>query len=261
MALAQTNTAETTQAVDTDRIHEVPPPQPLVKQRMSLYDVTLESMKIEDALVASEGELSPELEARFDELLAKGPEAVDAAAGVVKELTASQLASKVEKDRQQAREKAFESNAKKLKNRIRIAVDTAFNGKLKTKRFNLFTSKGRTATKVLLEVEGLEVTDAAGTQEALSHLHNSRPDLVKEVVTTTHALDEDVIMAIWNEEAPLRQAYFDAMSEWRGLLEAAKGDDELYERVVAREPVQPESKLPKVIVVQMTEGDRSLTIK
>jgi len=231
------------------RIHEVPPPQPIVKQRMGLYDLTIEGLEIERALIESDGELSPELEARFDVMLQQGPKAIDGAAAIVRELVVSQAAAKAEKDRQQAREKSFERNAKSLKSRIRVALDAAFNGKLKTDRFNLFTSKGRTSTKV----------EFLGDLSTLENLYNTRPDVVTEV--KSYVVNDEAILTIWEAEKPARQAHNDAMSTWRGLLEAAGDDKVLYGLALAQEPPAFESKIPAVIQVNITEGERSLTIK
>jgi hypothetical protein len=219
-------------------------PQPVIKQRMSLYDVGLQGRLIEDALIESGGELNPDLEARFDELLARGPEAIDAGSAIVRELTLSAGAAKEEKDRQASRQKSFESNAASLKRRIRVAVDAAFGGKIKTKRFNLFTSKGRVSTSVEF-IPGIDT---------LEHLHNTRPDLVMRVIS--HEIDKEAVLKIWAEEQPLRQAHNDALSAWREAVSNTPDGTPL-----PMMPEEPESKIPKVIQVNETVGDRSLTIK
>jgi hypothetical protein len=218
--------------------------QPVIKQRMTLYDVGLHGRLIEEALVESSGELTPELEARFDELLARGPEAIDAGAAIVRELVVSGEAAKEEAKRQTDRRTFFENNAKRLKARIRIAVDAAFSGKIKTKRFNLWTAKGRASVKVEF-LPGIQT---------LENLHNTRPDLVARVIS--YEVDQEAVLALWESERPMRQAYNDAMSAWREISAATPDGVPM-----PAEPAEPYSEIPKVIQVNETYGERSLTIK
>jgi hypothetical protein len=118
---------------------EVEPQKPTAK--MSLYDVAFEGMQIEDALIAAEGELTPELEARLDQLMKEGPSRVEAAAMVVRNLEAFEEQCKAEARRLAERAKAFESNVERVKARILIAIDAAFDGKLKTARFTIWSQK------------------------------------------------------------------------------------------------------------------------
>ena len=106
--------------------------------KMSLYDVAMEGMQIEDILVANEGELTPELEERLDSLLREGPKRIEAAAMVVRGLEASAKACKEEQTRLGDRAKSLENQASRLKDRITIALDAAFNGKVKTDLFTIW---------------------------------------------------------------------------------------------------------------------------
>lgn len=112
-----------------------------MSSKLTLYDISLEGLQIQDILEANEGELTPELEQRLDELMQAGPERVEAAAMVVRGLEASAIACEAEVGRLASRAKAFEANAQRLKERIAIALDCAFNGKIKTDRFTLWTQQ------------------------------------------------------------------------------------------------------------------------
>ena len=146
---------------------------------MNLYDVALVGQQIQDFLEKSEGELSPEAEAIFDKLLSEGPERLEAAAMVVKQLDAYQAECKAEEARLAERRKAFEANANKLKERMRWALDAAFSGKVKTAKFTLWTQKAPDTVAVELK-EGM-------TPELLFH---EFPELVR----VKYELDKIAVM-------------------------------------------------------------------
>ena len=99
-----------------------------------LIDVGLEAIAIQDALVENLGELTPELEAKLDALLANGAESLDSAAWVVRKLTADAEACKEESLRYENRAKSFMAQVDYLKGKMLFAVDAAFNGKIKTSK-------------------------------------------------------------------------------------------------------------------------------
>lgn len=108
---------------------------------MNLYDISLEGLQIADLLIENEGELTPELEARLDELMIAGPERIEAAAMVVRHLEADMLACSQEAQRLAERAASFSRNVASLKRRMTFAVDAAFSGKVKTARFSIWTQK------------------------------------------------------------------------------------------------------------------------
>jgi len=112
---------------------------PAERSDLTLYDLSLEGVQIRDLLVENEGELTPELEARIDALMLAAPEKVEAAAMVVRSLEASAKACEAEVERLGMRARSFERNAQQLKDRIAVVLDCAFNGKIKTDRFTLWT--------------------------------------------------------------------------------------------------------------------------
>ena len=119
--------------------------------KLSLYDIGVEALQIEDLLIAGEGELTPELEERWNALLTGGKDKINAAACVVKSLEANAEACKLEAQRLTQRAQAFASDADRLKDRIKVAVDLAFNGKVKTDLFTVWcqTSAATTAYELL----------------------------------------------------------------------------------------------------------------
>jgi hypothetical protein len=114
--------------------------------KLTLYDVAAEGAIITDILEANEGELTPELEERLERLMQEGPERIEAAAMVVQNLMASALVCEQESMRLKARAVSFENNAKRLKDRMTVALDMAFGGKVKTCRFTVWTQKAADTT-------------------------------------------------------------------------------------------------------------------
>lgn len=112
-----------------------------VLSKPSLYDLSLEGVQIADLLTEREGELTPEIEQRIDALMMAGPERVEAAAIVVRQLEANADACAGEMERLAARAASFHANAQHLKERIAIVLDCAFNGKLKTEKFTAWTQQ------------------------------------------------------------------------------------------------------------------------
>lgn len=159
----------------------------------TLYDISLEGMQIADILAENEGELTPELEARLDALMQAGPERIEAAAMVVRNIEADALACKAEAQRLAERASSFENNAKRLKDRITIALDAAFNGKVKTSRFTLWTQKSADSVAFDLREEF-----------TLDMLQEDFP----EAVRTKKELDKQALRKLFDAGAPLPEAVF-----------------------------------------------------
>jgi len=106
---------------------------------LTLYQLSLEGVMIRDLLEANEGEITPEIEERLDALMLAGPDRVEAAAMVVKGMEASADACASEAERLAKRANGFHSQATYLKSRIAMALDCAFNGKIKTDKFTCYT--------------------------------------------------------------------------------------------------------------------------
>ena len=112
---------------------------PSTKTEMTLYDLSMEGVQIRDLLEANEGEITPEIEERLDALMLAGPDRVEAAAMVVKGMEASADACASEAERLAKRASGFHAKAAYLKSRITMALDCAFNGKIKTDKFTCYT--------------------------------------------------------------------------------------------------------------------------
>lgn len=136
--------------------------------RLTLYDIGLEGLVISDILTENEGELTPELEARIDELMRRAPDRVESAAMVVKQLDAYAQTCKQEATRLAERAASFTKNADRLKKLMVVAVDAAFNGKVKTARFSIWTQKA--ADSVSFDV---------GEGFTLEMVKQDHPDLVR----------------------------------------------------------------------------------
>lgn len=135
---------------------------------MSLYQLTMEGEAILEMLQATDGELTPDLEAQFDEFLRAGKEKMNAAACVVRNLEANATVCKTEGDRLYDRAAMFMREADALKARMLAAVDAAFDGKVKTP---LFTIWGQTSAPTI----SFEIAADAD----LAKLAESDPDLVR----------------------------------------------------------------------------------
>jgi hypothetical protein len=106
---------------------------------LTLYEISFEGALIASILEESEGELTPEIEQRIEDLMKAGPGRIEAAAMVVRNLEASAEACENEVKRLAARAHAFQVNATRLKELMTMAIDTAFNGKVKTPKFTVYT--------------------------------------------------------------------------------------------------------------------------
>jgi hypothetical protein len=154
-------------------------------KKLTLYDVTLEGMQITDILIDNDGELTPELEQRLDELMREAPDRIEAAAMVLRQIERDAAACKDEESRLAERRTGFESQAARLKERIRLAVDAAFNGKVKTPRFTIWTQKA--ADSVAFDL---------AEEFTLEMLQQDHPVLVK----TELKLDKAALKAIYERQ-------------------------------------------------------------
>lgn len=143
-------------------------PASTAPSKLTLYDLSLEGMVIQDILLENEGELTPELEARLDALMQAGPDRIEAAAMVVRTIEANASICKAEAARMLERAKSFENNVQRLKDRIVVAVDAAFSGKVKTPRFTVWTQ--RSASTVAFDLR---------EEFTIDMLHEDLPEAVR----------------------------------------------------------------------------------
>lgn len=83
--------------------------------RMHLYEIADEWRSIDQAIDAMDGELTPEIEARMDELAAALPETVDAVAKLIRERDAEAATYQTEAQRFTAKAKACQATVERLK--------------------------------------------------------------------------------------------------------------------------------------------------
>ena len=153
--------------------------------KLTLYDISLEGLVIADILTENEGELTPQLEARLDTLMREAPDRIEAAAMVMRQFEANAAICKQEIERLNERKTSFENQVEKLKERIRLAVDAAFSGKVKTPRFTIWTQKA--ADSVAFDL---------AEEFTLEMLQQDHPALVK----TELKLDKAAIKAIYERQ-------------------------------------------------------------
>ena len=166
--------------------------------RLTLYELSLEAVQINDMLEAGEGELTPELEQRLDALMVKGPESIEAAAIVTQNLLASALVCEQEALRLKARADSFTANANRLKERLAIALDCAFNGKLKTNRFTCWVQSA--ADHVGFDVEaGYTIDDVEKADPSLVRV---KRELDKVALKERFKAGDPLPIAVHFETAP-----------------------------------------------------------
>lgn len=225
----QASAALSNAATGTGRIEVVP-----AAPRMTLYDVGMEGVIIADILTESEGELTPELEQRLDELMRQGPERVEAAAMVLRQIEADASACDTEITRLKQRKESFERQAENLKKRMVFAVDAAFSGKVKTARFSIWTQKS---------ADGLSVALAEGfTPEMVREDH---PELVK----TEYRLDNAAARELWARHS-------EAIKDARAVLADLGSTDEQREQAH-----QVLALIPECLSIEERKGTRYLRVK
>ena len=160
---------------------------------LSLYQISMEGQFIMDCLTDNEGELTPELEERLNALMIAGPDKLEAATMVVRNLEGAAETCKAEAKRLMERAKAFEANTDRLKSRMVAALDMAFNGKVQTDKFTIWTQKA--ADTVAIEL---------GQEATLEQLQSQRPDFVR----TKLELNKVAVKAAYDRDEPLPDSLF-----------------------------------------------------
>ena len=202
--------------------------------RLTLYDITFEGTVLQAMLEDSEGELTPEIEARLDLLLRQGPDKIEAAAKIVRQLESWEKSAKEEATRLKARAESFANNAERLKARMVLALDAAFSGKIKTPLFTIWTQKAR-------DTVGFGLAE----EFALEMFASDYPDLVK----TEFQLDSAKVNALWEENAEKVHAAL-------AVLQQEDATDA--EKAAAREVLKV---IPEGIVVDERQGKRYVRIR
>lgn len=163
---------------------------------VKLYEIPLEAMDIEQQLVENIGELTPELEQRIAEFLKAGKEKIEAAAVVVKSIESDADVCEAEAKRLSERAAGLRKSADHLKGLVLFAVDSAFDGKLKTAKYTIW---GQTsAASVSFELAPEADVYLLATQEPWC-VRMRDPELNKVALKEAHAagktLPDSVIAA------------------------------------------------------------------
>lgn len=83
-----------------------------------MYDITKQFEEFENAMIETGGELTPDLEKQFEELLSVSKDKVKGYIAIIREKTAFAKAVDAEVKRLQAKKKTVENTAKALKDRL-----------------------------------------------------------------------------------------------------------------------------------------------
>ncbi len=159
--------------------------------KISLYDLSVTGLEIEEYLRANGGELTPEFECWLDDFLGKGTDKLEGAAMVVRSLEASGDACGAEAERLTKRAAEFKAQAEGLKARMLGAVDSAFGGKVKTSYFTIW---GQTSGETI----AFEVSPDAD----LAQVQKVYP----EVVRTKYELDKQTLKSMRSQGHPIPEA-------------------------------------------------------
>ncbi len=139
---------------------------------MKLFEIGAEAIAIQDALYESIGELTPEIQQRIDTLLSEGADNMVAAAWIVTQLEADAELCKAEAARLKERAATIERNSESLKARMVFAVDSAFNGKLKTATRTIWAQNAAATLTIELapdaDLTKLELTDSEFVKKTLA---------------------------------------------------------------------------------------------
>lgn len=145
---------------------------------MKLYEIPAEIDAIEQELIDNEGEITPELEARWQAIMIQGFDKIEGAAMVVRAIEASQKSCKEEAKRLTERAKRHERNAERLQSLMIYAVNAVGKPREKDgelKGHNVKTSLFSIRTQRSAPGVTIEQREGADLQE----LHEVHPELVR----------------------------------------------------------------------------------
>lgn len=152
---------------------------------MKLYDIPIEFAELEATLTETDGELTPELEKRFDDFLRAGKDKLEAGAMVVRGFEMEAEACELEAKRLQGRAASLDKNSARLKKMILYALDAAFSGKVKTSLFTIWGQTSAPTSSIDLEPG----TDLATLPAAFVRVKH---ELVKDAVKNALKAGEEI---------------------------------------------------------------------
>lgn len=154
----------------------------------ALYDIGIKAIAVQDALYEAMGEITPEIEASMDALLAEGEKSLVSAAYVVDKLDNDAEFCRAEAKRLTDRAASLERGTASLKARMVFAVDAAFGGKIKTATRTIWAQNAKPSVTV-------ELADGV-TVDSVYETHS-------ELVKRTLSLDNTAIKNRWSAGDPL----------------------------------------------------------
>lgn len=119
----------------------------------TLIDIAEASLTLQGLLYEAEGELTPELEASLDAILADGRDALDAAAWVLRKMDADEEYLKSEAKRLSDRAKSISTQRENLRGRMGFVIDATFSGKVKTEKNTLWMQSSPDTLQVELAAD------------------------------------------------------------------------------------------------------------
>ena len=146
--------------------------------RPTIFAIVQEHQDIMLILQETEGELTPELEARLDACLRSSPDKLDAAAAVWRRIKAEAEMADEESKRMADRKKMFQRDADNLRARMLMLIDEVHGGKIKTAKTSAYGVTGANTVTVGLAADAdlntIAITDPS-------------------IVRTTHELNKSEI--------------------------------------------------------------------
>jgi len=126
--------------------------------KFTLYDIGQTGQQLEQILTETEGEITPEIDQAMKALLTAGKDKIEAAAAIVRQLEAEADLCKTEAGRLMARVASTEHQIEALKERMVFALDSAYDGKVKTARWTVWTQHAKDSMSVAI-AEGKSIKD------------------------------------------------------------------------------------------------------
>jgi hypothetical protein len=146
----------------------------------ALFEINTQAARLAELLEDAE-EITPEAEATMAEIMIEGPEQIEAAVTLVHELEAKTDANKYEARRYSERATAFAKQVDSIKAQLKVAIDKAFGGKLKTDKVTVWNQTTKT--------ESVELREDA----TLSALQVNFPSLVVERLSLDKVAVKDAL--------------------------------------------------------------------
>ena len=210
-----------------------------------LHNIPTEIDSFESRLIHNDGELTPEMEQEWADLIHGSKERLEAAAFVICRLDDDAEDCREEVKRLEARARSFESNRERLAARTLYALK-AMGGKIQTAIVTLCV--GRSAKQLAVEVK--EGTD-------LKEIEKTNPDFVRVKYEPNIKAIKEAYASICSQLEQEEEAEYAKAGEVTQEIESAI-NHRMMER---RKQLLKEAKLPDCFIVRHQAGTEYLRIK